>query len=299
MSEKQEIKVNTEENNINPSLIKINFICGCIIMLLCLLVFANLDNIKNIQAEKDKKRVQNLWAESQEKQQNNAYLIEIEHTRTDKAFGIFKHYNKIYKSRNIWYAELQEYISHSNEYTLSPDKSVVFYDGENLYSYLDIKDYNNPHLIGISGVVYEDGSKLLEEDRKYNPNTTLQAAINRRNYQNRMINWYDYDADMNYNNWNPNEKPKIVGKNKFNGLECIMISFNATREACVNSDYGVAIYHKYIFKNDYATESLILEDKVTNIKNTEKDGFRINYNVLKLPPNLYIRSREVFEQEPG
>lgn len=288
-----------QENYNNPVFGKINFIAGCIVVLICSLVMVNLDNIKNIRTEKDKKNVEALWSDSQEKQNNNAYFLEAENRRFEKGMKTFKGYYKLYKTKNIWHVTHQEYIDENGSEKLCPDKSVAFYDGENVYSYADIQDYNHQYILAWDGIIYEDGKEFLEEDREYNPNTTLRDAINRRNYLNRLINWYDYDADPNHYCWNSNEEPKIIGRKKVNGLECIMIKFSDVRETCVSKDYGIALYNKQVFTHEYQKEPIITEEEVVNIKNTEKDGFKMDYSILTPPQDMYIRSREVFAQEPG
>lgn len=282
---------------------KIN-ITSFIVIILILLLAQNMGNINNIILNTHKEKVENLWSNSQAIQKYNFYEIEAEHKHTDPFFKTFKSLYKTYKTPNMWYSQYQEYLSSTGD--LSSTVYIKFFDGSNIYRYLTTDDGKTQDMYGPQGVVYSDGTEEHSEYKKHNPNTTLKDSINRENMLNILFNWYNYDASASYNDWVKDEQPQIIGNKTINGLNCTYIQFykkpTQERYACINKDYGVAIYHKLVivppvYKN--TNTPIMHEYLVTKIKNSTIDNYKVDYSILNLPNNMYIRSNEEFAKEPG
>lgn len=257
-----------------------------IVLLIIGLIKITIDEIPSMLINVDE-----LIQASKKKQEMNTYYIEAEceTTRTPPT-GIYErtHFKNIY-NEDFWYYEAQEYLQN---HSLSPDKTVTVYDSPFLYSYILNSDEEHPKLFGPEGIIQRDGKLYLEEDLKYDKDTTLKQAINRKNLLgNCIIHWYDSTCDADYDTWDKNERPKVTKITK----DCINIKFSKNREACINKQYGIATYYKW----QYFNGDIINEIKVINLKDRNNDGYRFDFSTLNLPSNKRIRTEEEFRNDPG
>ena len=94
---------------------------------------------------------------------------------------------------------------------------------------------------------------MLDMVKKDMDSKTIQGMINTLNPTGPLFYWRDgiaIEAAMGGEPLIDNKNAQFVNqKAKMNDFDCRLIKFGDEREACVNDEYGIAVYHKLITKN--------------------------------------------------
>lgn len=282
MKKKIKQKIKSKKKEINSDKLRHYYYIVCIVIL-SFLSLALAFMILNHPMTRYGTTPEKLWKQSQEIQKNNSFRIDaiktITYIRNNSEVDSYSDKIKFYKDGNQWRAELTTTLSDD------VDTFVSVYDGEALHDYVNA---DSP----VDGVYQTElsinhGMTLYEQSQKEGYKETLESIIKDFNYADKIINWYPQEKYKSPYAKTEKEHPVITGRKEINHYPCINIKFSNLREACINEDYGIAIYWKLIAdESKYPgspNKESILEFKVNNIKNTEKDKIYTDRSLFHLP----------------